>query len=205
MCGLSVCPKIAGRCRMWFNRNAGTGVMTMTMPTRRPREEVVRLGRELYQRDVLPQVQADHFGEYAAIDVETGDWAVANTEREALQRLRALRPGAVDVLDGAGRIPGAAQLWRRVSAKDRMIQGVVNAAYEAVVILTLQGPAGQVRDIEAVVDTGYSGFLTLPTAVVAELELPFAYVGQAFLANDDGSEFRRSRGYGSVGRTTAKH
>jgi len=70
-----------------------------------------------------------------------------------------------------------------------MIQGVVNAAYEAVVVLTLQGPAGQVRDIEAVVDTGYSGFLTLPTAVVAELELPFAYVGQAFLANDDEVSF----------------
>ena len=98
MRGLFVCPKIAGRCRMWLNRNAGTGVITMTMPTRRPREEVVRLGKELYQRDILPRVQADHFGEYAAIDVETGDWAVADTEREALQRLRALRPGAVDVL-----------------------------------------------------------------------------------------------------------
>ena len=70
-----------------------------------------------------------------------------------------------------------------------MIQGVVNAAYEAVVVLTLQGRAGQVRDIEAVVDTGFSGFLTLPTAVAAELELPFAYVGQAFLANDDEVSF----------------
>ena len=70
-----------------------------------------------------------------------------------------------------------------------MIQGVVNAAYEAVVVLTLQGPRGQVRDIEAVVDTGYSGFLTLPTVVMAELGLPFAYVGQAFLANDDEVSF----------------
>ncbi len=70
-----------------------------------------------------------------------------------------------------------------------MIQGLVNAAYEAIVVLSLQGPAGQVRDIEAVVDTGYSGFLTLPTVVVAELELPFAYVGQAFLANDDEVSF----------------
>ena len=70
-----------------------------------------------------------------------------------------------------------------------MIEGVVNAAYEAVVVLTLQGSAGQVRDIEAVVDTGYSGFLTLPTVVVADLGLPFAYVGQAFLANDDEVSF----------------
>ena len=66
-----------------------------------------------------------------------------------------------------------------------MIQGVVNASHEAVVTLSLQGPDGQVRDIEAVVDTGYSGFLTLPATLVDELWLPFAYVGWAFLANDD--------------------
>ena len=70
-----------------------------------------------------------------------------------------------------------------------MIEGVVNAAYEAVVTIRLQGPEGQAQDIEAVVDTGYSGFLTLPTALVAELGLPFAYIGQAFLANDTEVDF----------------
>ena len=70
-----------------------------------------------------------------------------------------------------------------------MIRGVVNAAYEAVISLPLQGPAGQVRDIEAVVDTGYSGYLTLPARVVTELELPFAHIGRAFLANDDEVSF----------------
>ena len=70
-----------------------------------------------------------------------------------------------------------------------MIEGVVNAAHEAVVALSLQGPAGQAQDIEAVVDTGYSGFLTLPTTLVTELGLPFAYIGQAFLANDDEVSF----------------
>ena len=70
-----------------------------------------------------------------------------------------------------------------------MIRGVVNAAYEAIVTLSLRGPAGQIQDIEAVVDTGYSGFLTLPTMVVTELGLPFAYVGRALLANDDEVSF----------------
>lgn len=65
-----------------------------------------------------------------------------------------------------------------------MIEGVVNDAYEAVVSLSLQGPSGQTKDIEAVIDTGYSGFLTLPTALVTELGLPFAYIGRALLAND---------------------
>ena len=66
-----------------------------------------------------------------------------------------------------------------------MIQGVVNDAYEAVVPLSLQGPGGQSKDIEAVLDTGYSGFLTVPAALATELGLPFAYIGRALLANDD--------------------
>ena len=70
-----------------------------------------------------------------------------------------------------------------------MIQGVVNAAFEAVVTLPLQDPGGRTRDIEAVVDTGYSGFLTLPPGLVAELGLPFAYMGQALLANDAEVDF----------------
>lgn len=70
-----------------------------------------------------------------------------------------------------------------------MIEGAVNIAYEAVIPLRLQGPEGLARDIEAVVDTGYSGFLTLPATLVTELKLPFAYVGWAFLANDDEVSF----------------
>ena len=65
---------------------------------RRPRREAVRLGKEIYERDILPQVEADHFGEYVAIDVETRDWAVADTTRVAVERLREQRPNSVDVL-----------------------------------------------------------------------------------------------------------
>ena len=68
-----------------------------TVPTR-PKEETARLGKEIYERDIRPQVEADHFGEYVAIDVETGDWAVADTTRGAVECLRALRPQAIDVL-----------------------------------------------------------------------------------------------------------
>ena len=66
-----------------------------------------------------------------------------------------------------------------------MIEGSVNAAHEAVVTLTLQGSDGRTQDIEAVVDTGYTGTLTLPTAVVSDLDLSFSHMGWAFLANDD--------------------
>ena len=64
-----------------------------------------------------------------------------------------------------------------------MIQGVVNATYEAVVTLPLQGPAGQAQEVEVVIDTGYNGFLSLPPQLVAELGLPLLGPSQATLAN----------------------
>ena len=66
-----------------------------------------------------------------------------------------------------------------------MIEGTVNAAYEAALILTVEGPEGHAREIEAAVDTGYNGFLTLPPVLVTELALPFVTSGEATLA--DGS------------------
>ncbi len=70
-----------------------------------------------------------------------------------------------------------------------MIEGVVNASREAVIRLAVQGPSGQPRDIEAVIDTGYSGMLTLPSSIVAELGLSFRSSGRAILANGDEDAF----------------
>ena len=70
-----------------------------------------------------------------------------------------------------------------------MIEGIVNASHEAVVALRIQGPTGRSEDIEAVVDTGYSGFLTLPVALVERLGLEFTHIGHAFLANGDEASF----------------
>ena len=66
-----------------------------------------------------------------------------------------------------------------------MIEGAVNAAYEAVISLSLRGPSGQAQEIDAVIDTGFNGFLTLSPALVTELGLPFLSHGGATLA--DGS------------------
>ena len=67
-----------------------------------------------------------------------------------------------------------------------MIQGAVNAAYEPVVTLAVHGPSGQEREIEAVIDTGFNGYLTVTPALAAELELGFRGTSRATLA--DGSE-----------------
>ena len=65
---------------------------------RRPRHEAVRLGKEIYERDIRQKVEDAHFGEFVAIDVDSGDWAVAEGEFAALDHLRAQRPDAINVL-----------------------------------------------------------------------------------------------------------
>ena len=67
-----------------------------------------------------------------------------------------------------------------------MIAGVVSTDYEAVIRLEVQGPAGQKCAVDAIVDTGYNGFLTLPPHLIAALGLSRQGRGRATLAN--GSE-----------------
>ncbi len=71
-----------------------------------------------------------------------------------------------------------------------MIEGVVNARLEASLILTAKGPSGQTRDIEVVIDTGFSDFLTLPREIVSELELTFSGVLIGILANGVEEDFQ---------------
>jgi clan AA aspartic protease len=66
-----------------------------------------------------------------------------------------------------------------------MITGTVQAR-EGRIRLKVRGPRRQERTIEAVIDTGYTAFLSLPPAVVASLGLRWNSFGRAFLA--DGSE-----------------
>ena len=67
-----------------------------------------------------------------------------------------------------------------------MISGVVTDDRQAVIHLTVRGPAGQEREIEAIIDTGFDGSLSLPSSIVVQLGLPWRQRGRALLA--DGSE-----------------
>ncbi len=67
-----------------------------------------------------------------------------------------------------------------------MITGTVNTNREATLLLRVRGPLGQEQEIEALIDTGFNGFLTLPPGLVAALSLPRLGRGRAVLAN--GSE-----------------
>ena len=67
-----------------------------TAPTR-PKEEIARLGKDIYERDIRRQVEADHVGKVVAIDVESGSWTIDNEVLEAVHHLRTKRPEAIDV------------------------------------------------------------------------------------------------------------
>ena len=47
----------------------------------------------------------------------------------------------------------------------------VNARRDAIVPLAISGPAGEAR-VDAIVDTGFSGFLLLPSVLIVQLALP---------------------------------
>jgi clan AA aspartic protease len=55
-----------------------------------------------------------------------------------------------------------------------MIRGAVNGRLELIIPLTLFDSAGLDHHVDAIIDTGYTGFLTLPPATVAKLGLPLS-------------------------------
>ena len=59
-------------------------------------EEVGRLGKEIYERKIRPLVYPDQKGRVLAIDVESEDWAIADNEIDAGDRLEDLRGDAYD-------------------------------------------------------------------------------------------------------------
>ena len=67
-----------------------------------------------------------------------------------------------------------------------MINGHVTVYREAVISLSVEGSEGQSKEINAVIDTGFNGFLTLPASLIQELGLVWRRRGRAMLA--DGSE-----------------
>jgi len=52
-----------------------------------------------------------------------------------------------------------------------VLTGTVNAHNELVIGLPVQDGAGQAHHMEAILDTGFTGSLTLPSSLVARLDL----------------------------------
>ena len=68
-----------------------------------------------------------------------------------------------------------------------MMNGTVSASLLAMLTIQVKGEEGQTETVEAIVDTGYNGYITLPPFVLQSLSaLPLPDKGIATLA--DGSE-----------------
>ena len=67
-----------------------------------------------------------------------------------------------------------------------MIQGKVNPRCEAILPLVVGNGEGKKQVVDAVIDTGFNGFLTLPLAVIEKLELSWS--ASDIVTLGDGSE-----------------
>ena len=84
-----------------------------------------------------------------------------------------------------------------------MITGKVNSVLEAIVQLTVTGPKGDEEPIEAVIDTGFSGELTLPPSAIKSLELEWLGRESAQLADGSVTLAGCLCGVGEVGRESS--
>jgi clan AA aspartic protease len=70
-----------------------------------------------------------------------------------------------------------------------MITGIVTGNHQAIIHLVVRGPAGQEQKIEAILDTGFDGWLSLPSSLIVGLGLPWRQRGRALLADGRESVF----------------
>jgi hypothetical protein len=81
-------------------------------------QEVARRGRELYEERIRSRVEPEHDGRFLVVDVDSGEYALADDELEAFARAREKTPEGVLFLIRVGhraahRI-GAASLGYRI-------------------------------------------------------------------------------------------
>jgi clan AA aspartic protease len=67
-----------------------------------------------------------------------------------------------------------------------MIYGVVNLRREATLPLVVGNTNKQQKVVDTVIDTGFSGFLSLPSSIITALDLPWS--ASAIVTLGDGSE-----------------
>ena len=66
------------------------------------------------------------------------------------------------------------------------MRGVVNASCEATLQIVIGNGNGLRKAVKGVIDTGYTGFISLPRKIIVALELPWTGIDRGTLG--DGSE-----------------
>ena len=133
----------------------------MNGPTR-PTAEIALLGQEIYRGTSVPRLKPPTRAGWSPLTwiPGTGPSTTRLLPRRTLCENGVLLPTFWVVKVGHPTL----RTFGAVLSGEYDEEGLVNANKEAVVSLTIRGPEGRSPDVNAVIDTGYSGFLTLPAA-----------------------------------------
>lgn len=63
-----------------------------TIQRRYSKEEFAKRGDAIYEKDILPKLRAKDVGKFLAVDIETGEYALASDEMKAGDQLLRRRP-----------------------------------------------------------------------------------------------------------------
>jgi hypothetical protein len=137
------------------------------------KDEFARRGDALVESKVRPHLTTADEHKFVAIDIETGEYELDKDEMKAVNRLR---KRIADPQSGWCMLPWVSPSLRRAwLSRPAMIVGIVQRR-EALIRLTVRGFRGRQQEIEAVVDSGYTGWLTLPPSAIARLNLRSPHV-----------------------------
>jgi hypothetical protein len=79
--------------------------------SKRTPEELARLGSEVFDRHVRPELRPEDDGKFVAIDIDSGDYEIDDDDYTAVTRLRTRRPSAEVWLGRVGQ-PAAYRMRR---------------------------------------------------------------------------------------------
>jgi hypothetical protein len=86
--------------------------------TEHTKEDVIRRGKDIYAHALRARLEPAQNGRFVAIDVASGDSEVADEVLQAVDRLRARRPGVLPYVHRVG-YPAAYKLGGRFQVRQR--------------------------------------------------------------------------------------
>jgi predicted aspartyl protease len=134
-------------------------------------DEIVARGKAIYEQRLRAQLEPQNVGKFLVIDIETGDYEMDADDLAA--SLRAARKAGRSAVWDAHWFGDFGNAWQCVQRNIAVIIGQVTPRNEAEIPVVIRDAAGQAQPLDAIVDTGFSGYLSLQLAKINALQLTF--------------------------------
>ena len=134
-------------------------------------QEVELRGEALYVEHIRDKVHPQHQGKFLVIDIETGEYEIDADDLAARNSCLPIIPTQSFTACASGIRPLTASA---AAGKCVMMTGRVTANREAVIELEVVGSNQTKGKVEAVMDTGFNGYLILPSDLVNRFKLQLA-------------------------------